>query len=157
RNQADGRRNNLLPVLLRGLIRCSECGLKMYSMSETRHYKGGRKETLRVYRCSARLGDRTAEAVECSCGRVMAEEVENLVWNKVTSFFRLPEVIEAEVRRIMEDWPTDTITDDLAGVQKELEKSRKLYEKMYWKYRAALADDDDMLAERLKLTARRCQ
>ena len=80
----------------------------------------------------------------------MAEEVENLVWNKVTSFFRLPEVIEAEVRRIMEDWPTDTITDDLAGVGKELEKNRKLYEKMYGKYKSALADDDDMLAERLE-------
>jgi Recombinase zinc beta ribbon domain len=102
-NQADGRRNNLLPVLLRGLIRCTECGLKMYHMTETRHHKGGRKETLRVYRCSARSGGRMTEPVECSCGRVMAEEVENLVWNKITSFFRLPEVIEAEVRRIMED------------------------------------------------------
>jgi hypothetical protein len=80
----------------------------------------------------------------------MAEEVENLVWDKVTSFFRLPEVIEAEVRRIMEDWPTDTITDDLAGVEKELVKSRKLYEKLYGKYRAALTDDDDMMAERLE-------
>ncbi|HEX6625728.1 MAG TPA: hypothetical protein VF064_18575 [Pyrinomonadaceae bacterium] len=73
------------------------------------------------------------EPVECSCGRVMAEEVEKLVWDKVTSFFRLPEVVEAEVRRIMEDWPTDTITDDLAGVEKELAKSRKLYEKLYGK------------------------
>lgn len=150
RNQADGRRNNLLPVLLRGFIRCSECGLKMYPMTEARHYKGGRKETLRVYRCSARLGGRATEPVDCSCGRVMAEEVENLVWNKVTSFFRLPEVIEAEVRRIMEDWPTDTITDDLTSVEKELAKSRKLYEKMYGKYRDALAEDDDMMAERLE-------
>jgi len=150
RNQADGRRNNLLPVLLRGLIRCSECGLKMYHMTETRRYAGGCEERLRVYRCSARLGGRMTESVECSCGRVMADEVENLVWNKVTSFFRLPEVIEAEVRRIMEDWPTDTITDDLTSVGKELEKNRKLYEKMYGKYRAALTDDDDMLAERLE-------
>lgn len=94
------------------------------------------------------------ESVECSCGRVMAEEVENLVWNKVTSFFRLPEVIEAEVRRIMEDWPTDTITDDLAGVEKELAKSRKLYEKLYGKYRAALTDEDDMMAERLEADCR---
>ena len=78
-NHTDGRRNNLLPVLLRGLILCSECGLKMYPMTETRHYKGGRKEKLRVYRCSARLGGRTAEGIECSCGRVMADEVENLV------------------------------------------------------------------------------
>lgn len=38
-NQTDGRRNNLLPVLLRGLILCSECGLKMYPMTETRHSK----------------------------------------------------------------------------------------------------------------------
>ena len=91
------------------------------------------------------------ETVECSCGRVMAEEVENLVWNKVTSFFRLPEVIEAEVRRIMEDWPTDTITDDLAGVEKELAKGRRLYEKLYGKYRAALTDEDDMMAERLEV------
>jgi hypothetical protein len=43
RNQADGRRNNLLPVLLRGFIRCSECGLKMYPMTETRHHKGGKR------------------------------------------------------------------------------------------------------------------
>jgi hypothetical protein len=150
RNQADGRRNNLLPVLLRGLIRCSECGLKMYHMTETRRHAGGREERSRVYCCSARFGGRMTEPVGCSCGRVMAEEVENLVWDKVTSFFRLPEVIEAEVRRIMEDWPTDTITGDLTGVEKELVKSRKLYEKLYGKYRAALTDDDDMMAERLE-------
>ena len=150
-NHADGRRNSLLPALLRGLIRCSECGLKMYPMTETRHLKGGQKERLRVYRCSARLGGRMTETVECSCGRVMAEEVENLVWDKITSFFRMPEVIEAEVRRIIEDWPTDdTITDDLAGVEKELERNRRLYEKLYGKYRSALAGDDDMMAERLE-------
>lgn len=51
----------------------------------------------------------------------------------------------------MEDWPTDTITDDLASVEKELAKSRKLYEKLYGKYRAALTDEDDMMAERLEV------
>jgi hypothetical protein len=122
----------------------------MYPMSETRHYKGGRKEKLRVYRCSARLGGRVVESVDCSCGRVMAEEVENLVWNKAVSFFRQPEVIEAEVRRIMDDWPTDTIEDDLKSVQADKGKQRRIYEKFYEKYTAALADDDDMLAERLE-------
>jgi hypothetical protein len=97
----------------------------------------------------AELGGKSG-AQPCSCGRVFAEDVEARVWDKVVSFFRQPEVIEAEVRRIMEDWPTDTITDDLAGVEKELEKSRRLYEKLYGKYRAALADDDDMMAERLE-------
>jgi predicted RNase H-like nuclease (RuvC/YqgF family) len=80
----------------------------------------------------------------------MAEEVEKLVWDKVTSFFRVPEVIKAEVRRIMEDWPTDTITDNLLSVEKEIEKNRRLYEKLYGKYRAALTDDYDMMAERLE-------
>ena len=44
----------------------------------------------------------------------------------------------------------DTIPDDLAGVEKEIAKSRKLYEKMYGKYGAALTDDDDITAERLE-------
>jgi site-specific DNA recombinase len=153
-NEADGRRNSLVPALLRGLIHCSECGLKMYPMSETRHYKGGRKEKLRVYRCSARLGARLAEDTECSGGRVMAEEVENKVWDKLLSFFRLPEVIEAEVQRIIENWPSDTIADDLKSVQADKEKQRRLYEKFYAKYTAALSADDDMLAERLEANCR---
>lgn len=119
-NQLDGRRNSLLPVLLRGLLRCSECGLKMYPMTEPRQVEGGRRERLRVYRCSARLGGRAAQPSECS------------------------------LRRIMEDWPTDTITGDLAGVEAEIEKNRRLYEKLYGNYRAALTDDDDVMAERLE-------
>ena len=149
-NQADGRCNNLIPVLLRGLIRCSECGLKMYPMSEVHRYKGGRVDKIRVYRCPALLGARVVEGIECTCGRVMAEEVDNLVWNKAVSLFRQPEVIESEVRRIMYDWLTDTMEDDLKSVQAEREKQQRIYEKFYAKYTAALADDDDMLADRLE-------
>jgi hypothetical protein len=36
----------------------------------------------------------------------------------------------------MEDWPADTITDGLAGVEKVIAKSRRLYDKLYGKYRA---------------------
>ena len=83
------RHAKLVPYLLRGLIHCSECGIKMYPMSEKRIYRGGRTETVRMYRCSAKLGGKR-EAVPCSCGRVFAEEVEACVWDKVVSFFRQP-------------------------------------------------------------------
>ena len=65
--------DNLVPYLLRGLIYCSEWGLKTYPMSEKRLYREGRTETVRVYRCSAKLGGRR-EAAPCSRGRVFAEE-----------------------------------------------------------------------------------
>ena len=44
---------------------------------------------------------------------MFAEDVEARVWDKVVSFFRQPEVVEAEVRRILDDMPTDTVESDL--------------------------------------------
>jgi hypothetical protein len=116
----------------------------------------GRVETekVRVYRCSAKLGGKL-EAPPCSCGRVFAEDVEARVWDKVVSFFRQPEVVEAEVRRILDDMPTDTVESDLENIRTDLAKGEKLYGKMYAKLTQALVDDDDMLATRLEADCKR--
>jgi hypothetical protein len=81
---------------------------------------------------------------------VFAEDVEVRVWDKVVSFFRQPEVIEAEVRRILDDMPIDTVESDLESSSANLAKSEKLYGKMYAKLTLAMANDDDMLATRLE-------
>ena len=147
KSKGSAKRNGLRPYLLRGRIFCSECGSKMYPMSERRQFKGGRTESINVYRCSARLSH--VKNITCSCGRVFAREVEDLVWNKVGSFFRQPEVIEREVRRILDDLPADTVESDLTNVIEDLAKQERLYNKMYDRMTRALRGDDDMLAARL--------
>ena len=64
-------------------------------------------------------------------------------------------MIEAEVRRILDDMPTDAVEADLEDIRADLVKSEKLYGKMYTKLAQAMADDDDMLATRLEVDCKR--
>ena len=140
-------KNHALQMLLRGILYCDECRCKMYPHHE-KMGKVNAQYKVRTYRCSSK---RTKGAPENCSGRfVVAETIETLVWNKVVEFFRQPEVVEREVRRILEDMPTDTLYSDLEHAETELTKKKKLYDKMYAKMTAAMADDDDILAERLE-------
>lgn len=85
-------RNQTRPYLLRGLIYCAVCGLRMYAESEH-----GRP----IYRCSSR--DRAG--APCGGKRVPAEVAETWVWDEVEAILNEPTIIVEAVDELRQAGP----------------------------------------------------
>lgn len=152
--KAANARNVARPVLLRELIFCAECEragrrhadgspMPLYPMSETAYMK----PNVAVYKCahSRTKAAKLLPASEvCRAPRVKAAEVESRVWEKVLSYFQNPDLIAAEVERVVSEMPNDNLRQDLASAERQLEKTERLRDKLYTKWKEALADDDDI-------------
>lgn len=155
-------RNTKRPYLLRGLIFCDECKNPMYPESEQLRVMTKRVRRCtghaQVYRCSHRTKKvfrLNPDIHSCSGGRVLGKEIEDAVWEKVVTFFRTPELIAAEVEKVLAESPDDQLRVDLAAAEKELEKRQRVRAKMFTKWQDALAEDDEELADSLDAEIKR--
>lgn len=154
-------RNTKRPYLLRGLIFCDECKNPMYPESEQTRVMTKRVRRCnghaQIYRCSHRTKKvfRLNPDIQCSGGRVLGKEVEEAVWEKIVSFFRAPELIAAEVEKVLSESPDDQLRADLEAAEKELEKRKRVRAKMLSKWQDAVAEEDEELADSLDSEIRR--
>lgn len=154
-------RNTKRPYLLRGLIFCDECKNPMYPESEQLRVMTKRVRRCaghaQIYRCSHRTKKvfRLNPEIQCSGGRVLGKEIEDAVWGKVVSFFRTPELIAAEVEKVLSETPDDQLRVDLAAAEKELEKRQRVRSKMLAKWQDAIAEDDEELADSFDVEIKR--
>ncbi len=116
--------NNRWPVrssatrqyLLRGIIRCANCG-HAYCGSAS-HVATGEK---RYYRCNLAMQWRKLGQPKCPGKSLVADTIEDLVWADVLAFIKAPEVAIAQLRA--QRAPVDaTLGERLAEVEHQLEE-----------------------------------
>jgi site-specific DNA recombinase len=120
-----GKRNPLMPSLLRDLMRCGECG-KPYlpTFCDLRYRDGSHHGRWRHYACSTRLYARLHERrrgepyQSCIAPYVDAEKVEAAIWHDVEQFIREPgDALRALAARLgNEQQDTATVRAQLASL-----------------------------------------
>ena len=105
--------------LLRGRIRCGDCGL-MYVGSVSRVAAGEK----RYYRCNGSTQWRKLGRPRCAGKSLSADEIEAIVWEDVRTFIQAPDVAIAQLKA--QRAPVDaTLGDRLAEVEGQLEELRR--------------------------------
>lgn len=93
-NQATASRNAHRPYLLRGLLRCGECGGSLHGWYATRRQQ-------RYYRCgrTARKQVRVDGSGRCTAKLVRADALEATVWDRLVTLLQDPDQLQAELIR----------------------------------------------------------
>lgn len=137
KSKAQASCNNKAPkqALLRGgFARCRYCG-RVPHVASRESRKGREPFTLTYYRCDGH------PVVNTSCPRpqISVKVLDGIVWEKISTFMREPEVILAELRRTERD---DPVTGDLAHVDGALRENSRRQHNL--RESLALADDAKM-------------
>ncbi len=105
--------------LLRGRIRCGDCGL-MYVGSVSRVAAGEK----RYYRCNGSTQWRKLGRPKCSSASLSADEIEAVVWGDVKAFIQAPDVAINQLKA--QRAPVDTtLGESLAQTESQLEELRR--------------------------------
>lgn len=127
KNRNQSKRGSDHEYLLRGLVKCGECGLT---------FGGAPNGGVRKYRCNSNSGRADRHPKRCVAGQVDAARLEALVWEEVREFVRNPgpyiEDAQRELRdRLVDVSKTDDrrkeLTRDLAGKEQERERVLDLF------------------------------
>ncbi len=96
-NQATASRNAQRPYLLRGLLRCGECGGSLHGWYAKRNQQ-------RYYRCgrNARKQIRVDGSGLCTAKLVRADTLEATVWDRMVALLQDPDQLQAELTRRQE-------------------------------------------------------
>jgi site-specific DNA recombinase len=124
-------RNEVRPLLLRNFVFCATCGRKMYSDTEN----AGTLHEQAIYRCSSRH-----RGTPCGGGRILADELEAWVWEKVSDVLRNPKRVAAELERRRAEGPNNTLTSHLETARREKAKCDQKQAKLLQRFSAS--DDD---------------
>lgn len=115
---SNNTRNEKKPVLLRGIVWCAVCGMKMYH--ELEHKKTN------IFRCPSRKGYQ-----KCGGGRLNADKCDNAVWEKIRNIIKNPETIALELERRKKDGVNErsnlvadiqSVKNALASVEAEMKR-----------------------------------
>ena len=105
--------------LLRGLMRCSDCG-RMY-VGSVSHVAAGEK---RYYRCGAANQWHKLGTAKCPSRSLPADEIERIVWHDLRQFIKRPEVAIEQLRAARA--PVDTtLGERLAEVEGQIRDHRR--------------------------------
>lgn len=116
-NKGQDTRNKRLPYLLRGRVSCGVCGRPMRCSDE---------HGTRTYRCSSR------ETPRGSCGgsRILADDLETWVWDKVAAILRDPSIIASELQRRREQGVPDSLATQREALRRSLDKVEKQQQRL---------------------------
>jgi site-specific DNA recombinase len=85
--------------LLQGLTVCRQCGYAYYGKTALRRGNQNESDALRYYRCTGTDGQRFEGAAPCSNVPVRADQLEEIVWDRVKALLKEPERVADEYRR----------------------------------------------------------
>lgn len=151
RHRWDLPRNTLYPYLLRTLVVCGECGLRMGASTLRswwpRHTRGGR-EWYPYYDCKAhtRGPEDTGRLTKCPSRRVRADRLDEVVWSSLGEFLQKPEVLKVEIATYAEDRRRSTQGEETEANRQE-ERRRQLSRqrtRLVDAYQAGLLDQSEL-------------
>ena len=115
-NQGEAKRNSSVPLLLRGLIFCSECGWRMI-----RNHFHREKYDYDKYRCGSRWRPfKTA----CKGKAVPVRECEDWIWGRVREILLDPNIIERELARV-ESEPEADYSAELCSITEQAARAER--------------------------------
>jgi site-specific DNA recombinase len=85
--------------LLQGLTVCRRCGYAYYGKTAPRGGNHDEADVLRYYRCTGTDGQRFEGEAPCSNPPVRADQLEEVVWDRVKALLKEPERVADEYRR----------------------------------------------------------
>jgi len=100
--------------LLQGLCVCSHCGHAMCRLTS-------RKTKNMYYRCIGTEAWRYTNGAICDNPTVIAQDLDEAVWNSVMELLKDPDLIQGEIRRRME------VAQDHGPVQRRQDELEKEY------------------------------
>lgn len=128
KNRALARRNQRRPYLLKGLVRCGQCGHPMVGMP----FRG-----VRFHRCQSRHNRLTPR---CESRSVRAEALEAVVWDHLTTMLRNPDVRRWQDGHVNE---RDELEMRLAAVRAHLAKMPEERARLLRAYREQWASEEE--------------
>ncbi|MDA8337006.1 MAG: recombinase family protein, partial [Peptococcaceae bacterium] len=134
------RNNKCHEYLLRGLIRCGDCG---------RAYAGSTSHGKRIYRCPRYDHILAGDKPTCHGPTVKADEAESVVWEAVSDLLRNPEVLHKEYeRRLAENGTPGATDEEQRRMDAEVRKLKKQEDRLLDAYQAGMIEMD-VLKERM--------
>jgi site-specific DNA recombinase len=132
-NSRFSRRNNTCnEYLLRGLIRCGNCG---------RAYVGSFPHGRRIYRCHGNDPIYVGNQETCQGVKVKADEAEALVWEAVADLLRNPELVKSEYeRRLAVNGMPDATEDEQHRLDAEVRKLKRQEDRLLDAYLGEMID-----------------
>jgi site-specific DNA recombinase len=85
--------------LLQGLTVCRRCGYAYYGKTAPRRRNQDESDVLRYYRCTGTDGQRFEGTAPCSNPPIRADQLEEIVWDRVKALLKEPERVADEYRR----------------------------------------------------------
>jgi site-specific DNA recombinase len=146
-NQLFSRRNGHRKYLLRGLIKCANCG-KTFCGSASLMAPGKSKEKT-YYRCNGRTQSKQLGKPKCLALSLPAAEIEGVVWEDIRSFCSSPGVVLDQLR--LQRKPLDeSIADILGQVNTHIAELKRQELNLIRLSTSSVEADPQMLDELLK-------
>lgn len=148
KNKAFFARNTKELSLLQGLLVCGECGKPYY-----KKIRRSTKHRIGYYCCSNTLAK--GSTTPCCNRSVRLEELDDLIFNEIVELLRNPSLIEAELKRQIEERPEKQESLKEIEVKKELEQISKARNRLLDIYQDGEALSLEELRERIEKLNRR--
>jgi len=157
-NRRLSKKNAKRTYLLRGLIRCQNCGLGYVGTAVPSPRADGRSVETRLYRCAGTTGAITQAAGRCQGKSVSADQLEAAIWQQCAAYARDPGAYLADAQASIRERMAQSVShegerrkllDDLAA--KETERERVLT--MFRRGRITMDEADEQLEAVARETA----
>ncbi|MBM7856180.1 site-specific DNA recombinase [Desulfohalotomaculum tongense] len=123
--------------LLSKVLYCGKCGNSMFGTTVQRQ-----KRTYRYYACTYSRGQEDRKnSNKCNTGYFRADELENLIWNKIKEWLSDPEALVRDVRSKKQKESNER---EKKNLQKHINTLTKEKERIFTAYRRGLLDIDDL-------------
>lgn len=135
--------------LLRTLVTCGKCGLKMQSVRQT---SGCKLYEYFYYICTRRDPVDTGRTTRCMAKRVRAEELDRVVWDAIRAWVQSPEMLLQEIRA----WRTSRqgasrATKEIAQLEAAQRRLQQQVERLLDAYQRGAMSIEQLQARRERL------
>jgi len=146
RNKKRARRNLKRRYLLRGLIRCADCG-SAYAGD------GSTSRPYSYYRCTGSSNVNRRLDHRCTARSVRAEDLDEIVWRDIKGFVRNPGPLIAELQAKLneERESRPDVEEELSELQRQIASKKDGRGKVVNLYRRGIIDEDEAETELLIL------
>ncbi len=144
RNASFSSRNNTQhQYLLRGLVRCGECGYRMF---------GTHKEKYAYYMCkTGRNLLHTHREIKCANRSVRKKDLDEVVWKKITELLEKPELIIEQYKRQKDIVLSGGTQKECQKLEQQVQRYSKQIQHLIDAYQAEVINLEDLNTRKISL------
>ncbi|MCL5960157.1 MAG: recombinase family protein [Chloroflexi bacterium] len=160
RNQQNSPRNTHYPYLLRNLVRCGECGLRMQAHCQRHSSSSGDVSFgYPYYRCYANDPLATRRPEICSARSIRADRLDQAVWIQVRELLLEPNRLVEQLGQLHNDAALEdgALRQQLDRLQRLLKQNLRQHERIVDAYQQGVIELDQLAARRDQLNRQKAQ